>query len=75
MKIEGDAYRENGQWKIVLDLPPWLIDDIFLDATRQERVIVALSVEGRVSVSYYGTPPKRVVAFSPVLFEEVDDKK
>ena len=40
--LTGKAYREGGQWKVRLELPDWVIDDILRDSQHMERVVITL---------------------------------
>lgn len=69
--IDGEMMRVDGQWRIKIILPKWIIDDILRDVEHSTRTIVSL-VEPPISgvgYSQYGQP-KMPKVLAAVAFEE-----
>ena len=75
MEFEAIVKRIDGQWRIKLNLPKWVIDDILRDVDHSTRAIVSLDeFPLPVGTSYSGyngmdKPPK---VFAAVAFEEAN---
>ena len=82
MEIKGQCYREGGQWKIVLQVEAWVLDDVLRDVTNNTRAIITVfdldfplvPYPNGVSI-YRMSPPDKTHLLGTVLFEEELNKK
>lgn len=57
MDIRGTVRREGGQWKIHLDIPEWVSEDMLRDSEMGTRTVVmaVLEVYAHAGSSAYGS--------------------
>lgn len=68
--IDGEMMRIDGQWRIKIILPKWIIDDILRDVEHSTRTIVSL-VEPPINGGYSSySQPKLPAVLAAVAFEE-----
>lgn len=69
--IDGVMMRVDGQWRMKITLPKWIIDDILRDVEHSTRTTITLVEPPMNGVGYssYGQP-KLPSVLASVAFEE-----
>lgn len=78
--LKASAYREGGEWKIQVEIPHWLFNDIILEAERSRNVTIIGRYPFQAWSSMYGANANGIQLSYEALvaiarFELVNGKK
>lgn len=70
IEVAGEAYREDGQWKLRIRLPDWVISDVLRDNGAINRTLIMLQSVYPGTTSYQQGGGKFPKVLAMVLFEQ-----
>lgn len=75
MDVKAAMIREDGQWKIRLFLPQWVIDDVRRENDKPQTTLVILHTEYSTPSNWQSQALYYGALLGSCLFEEIMDKK